>query len=132
MDKKIENFTWTWDEGRYWDLWMISHIMSGLLFGFVGYFVGLTLVITVIISLVVMILWEVFEKVVKINEVWINSILDVVFGILAVFISYFLAGGVSSDTVLYLIIALVIVKSVYGYLGWNAFKKRKKKETIDL
>ena len=62
MKKDVPIISWTFDEGRFWDLWMFVHILSGMLIASLNFFVGIPENILYSGGLIGLTLWEIFEK----------------------------------------------------------------------
>ncbi len=76
--------TATFDEGRYFDLWMLVHFASGVTGGFSNVYWELPVPILLALSLFLMLLWEGGELALRIRESWSNRIIDIVIGLAGV------------------------------------------------
>jgi len=88
-----------WKHGRYVDTWSVVHLLSGMLLGSGLYKLGYGLVWAGLFALFAMLLWELFEWVVKISESLPNIALDIVIGLLGFLLAFCLHayGGVPFD-----------------------------------
>ncbi len=66
-----------WKEGRYFDLWLINHVLSGIVLGIVLFYFGLSLILSLIVALILFVGWEVAEILLGIKEHTPNMIMDV-------------------------------------------------------
>ena len=76
--------TTSFDEGRFFDLWMLVHFASGAAGGYSNVFFELSDRLVVALGLGLMILWEVGEHLAGIRESWPNRVIDIVVGLLGV------------------------------------------------
>jgi hypothetical protein len=77
-------FTTSLAEGRYFDLWMLVHFVSGAAGGYSNVFWELPDPLVCALALALMVLWEVGEYLARIRESWANRILDIAVGMLGV------------------------------------------------
>ena len=77
----------TFAEGRYWDLWMLVHLISGVAGGFSNVFFGLTNPQVYVLAFGMMVLWEAGELALKVRESMSNRIIDVAVGMVGVWIA---------------------------------------------
>ncbi len=85
----------SWSEGRYFDLWMFVHLLSGITGALFNVFVGLSPLGVYGLGCVLMVLWEVGEYVAGIRESLTNSVLDIAVGLAGVWLGLALAGVLS-------------------------------------
>ncbi len=69
-----------WKEGKWLDLWSVVHFLSGMTIGFVFHLVNLGAVASVIIVFLRHTAYEMWEKIVGIDEAPTNRVMDVVVG----------------------------------------------------
>lgn len=74
-------------EGRYFDLWMLVHLTSGVAGGFSNVFWELPVPLVYGLSLFLMLVWEAGEYLSRIREEWSNRIIDIVVGMAGVAIA---------------------------------------------
>lgn len=84
-----------WKHGKYADLWSVVHFLSGFLLGATFFALNYTFLSALIVSTILLLLWEVFEWIIKIAEPSINVAMDMIIGLAGFFASaylyYFLA-----------------------------------------
>lgn len=119
----IPPITWRWEEGRYWDLWMLVHFLSGGILGFAAYLIALSFWPAFLTAVSLMILFELFEKKgIGVDETPENSTLDVVVGIPG-FLGFFLAvpALVGPEAVLSVGITITAINVVLAFYGWRDY-----------
>lgn len=120
--------SWSWREGRYWDLWSITHIVTGAIFAVAGELIGLSLFVTFVIAVLLMSAWELFETVIQVLEGPENRILDIIVGIIGFLIILpFLPSEQNAQALLLMV--LIVLVGMLEFLGWRAYRKRSKKNT---
>lgn len=73
--------TTTWEEGRFFDLWMVVHFLSGVSGGLSNVFFGLSSLGVYALGASLLIVWELVEFARGIRETWENRALDLVVGV---------------------------------------------------
>lgn len=123
--KNIPAISWTWQEGRYWDLWMIVHALTGAICASAAVLMGIHPVYAYPVVLLGLTAWEIGEMIFGIKEELVNWILDVVFGMLGFWLVYERvlpdAGFVGTLGVGTL---LALFNGLFAFLGWKAYRKR--------
>ena len=126
--KDIPLVSWTWSEGRYWDLWMIVHTLSGTIVAAAIILLRFPPIYAYPVALIALAAWELGEMAYVIKEEPENWVLDIVFGMLGFWFVYekvlpgmtrIEAAGVGG--------VLLFFNSVFAFLGWRAYRKRGKK-----
>jgi hypothetical protein len=79
--------TTSFDEGRYFDLWMFVHFISGVAGGFSNVFWELPTAMMYALAVFLMLLWETGEFLARIRESWSNRVIDLVVGIAGVILA---------------------------------------------
>lgn len=77
----------TFGEGKFFDLWMGVHFVSGVAGGFSNVLFSLSGLWVFAIGFVLMVAWEVIEQLVGIKESFSNRVVDVVVGVLGVWLA---------------------------------------------
>lgn len=116
-----------WAEGRYMDMWMLVHFLSGAVGGFSNVFFNLSTLTVSLIGLVVMIAWEIFERVRGIREASINRAIDVAVGMAGLWLAVLVARFVEPVVEYWLFGVTWAVALVLMAMGLRAYKRRKKK-----
>ncbi len=114
----------TFDEGRYFDLWMLVHFMGGVTGGFSNLLFGLTTAHVYMVGVGLMTLWEVAEYARGVREKWINRVLDIAVGLGGVALALWISAHLDE---LGRVAALVISGVFFAggsLLGWLAYRRR--------
>lgn len=119
-------FSWSWDEGRYWDHWMYVHFLSGATIGFFTYLLPLSFWTAFFVAFVIMVLFEFFEEYYLLaEETMENHIGDVVIGAVGFFVLYSLLPLFFAGTVFFAVgISVVALNAATAFLGWRNFVQR--------
>ena len=129
MKKAIKKITWSFEEGRFWDLWAFTHILAGVVLGLffelleLGFFVGF------VVSAGIMIVWEIGEIFFKIEETGENRVLDVLYGVIAYSLTYSIAVPMSPWLVGLALGFFAVLKGAIEYKGWKAYRSRTSKSS---
>jgi hypothetical protein len=116
-----------WDEGRFWDRWMIVHWLSGVVGGFANVFISLSAPAIYGIAVAAMVAWEIIEYAMGVREHRWNRVVDVAVGLVGVLVALQVAARVDDHTEYWLFgVTLVIALGLMGW-GVKAFKERQKK-----
>lgn len=81
----------TFDEGRYFDLWMGVHFVSGVAGGFSNVYFALSPIWVFALGFAMMFAWEVVEYLNGIRESFSNRVVDIVVGVLGVWLALVIA-----------------------------------------
>ncbi len=123
--KRLPAISWSFREGRYFDLWMPVHCLGGVTGAFSNVFFGLSTRNVYIVGVLLMIAWEILEYAKGIRESPWNRVVDVAVGVAgiagALWVTARLDG--SARYVALLLSTLAFVGG--GVLGWLAYRKRK-------
>ncbi len=121
---RVPNVSWSFREGRYFDLWMLVHCLGGVTGGFSNVFFGLAARNVYIVGVLLMIAWEILEHVAGIRESPANRFVDVVVGVAgvagALWVATHLEG--SARHLAFAVSAIAFVGG--GLLGWLARRRR--------
>lgn len=79
--------TASFDEGRFFDLWMLVHFLSGVAGGFSNVFWELPTPVMYGLAVFLMVLWEAGEYLGRIRESWTNRVVDLIVGIAGVMLA---------------------------------------------
>jgi hypothetical protein len=117
-----------WDEGKYFDLWMIVHTLTGVMIGTGAYMLGLSPMVSYVGTFVGLTLYEVVEEVFKIEETIENRLADIVFGSIG-FVSFyqFVSPLISQSSkipnqILFTVVGFLVIVAVTT--GWWAYERR--------
>jgi len=126
MIKRVRDITFSWEEGRYFDLWMAVHTLSGVLIGFTFAFFSFGTFAAYFFTIFILIMWEVIERFFfKISETKENRVVDVVVGAIGFAVAYHWSNKVTNDALFSLLIFSAIILLAFTLLGWLDFRRRK-------
>lgn len=110
-----------WREGKYLDLWSIVHVVSGVVVALALSLSGLGMPASFVIALLVLVMYEMWEAMVRIEETPQNRVADVVVGIAAFYPAYValapLLSGSRYAAVFFLFLLGDIALSTFGWLA---------------
>lgn len=113
-----------WREGEWIDLWSFVHFLSGISIGLGFYFLHVGDFASVALALVSLIAYEMWERLMRMEETSTNGFMDVVVGMLSFLLTFFvLAPLVSGTVVLYGFGFVFVVDIVMSVFGWRASQK---------
>jgi hypothetical protein len=116
--------TTTWEEGRFFDLWMIVHFLSGLSGGLSNVFLGLSTVGVYALGASLLVAWELVELARGIRETWENRALDLVVGVAGIAAAQSAAARLD-PTWEYAAFGVSAVAFMFGTVrGWLAYRAR--------
>lgn len=125
---KLRPISWSWREGRYFDFWSISHFFSGVLLGLIGYLSPLSFSDVFLFMLVFLIVYEMWEGMVRIGEAIENRVTDVVLGALGFVGAYRLSEMYLARTEVFISAAFVAVALVLlVVVGWRSYVRHRGK-----
>lgn len=123
--KDTPNISWTWEEGRYWDLWMFVHLVWGVIAACLAVLAQFDSLFSYIAVLFIMMTWECAEIVLGVMETKSNLLLDIVFGFAAFVVAYeYVLPPLARDIQAYTLIILLIAAAALEFFGWRAYRKR--------
>ncbi len=113
-----------WREGEWVDLWSIVHFLSGVLLGFCLHILHYGASASVLLALLLLIIYEMWEAMMKIEETPANRFMDVVVGMASFVPTFFLLIPQLSQTTSILVFGVVlVVDGVLSTAGWRASQK---------
>ncbi len=113
-----------WREGKWLDLWSVVHFLSGMSIGFAFYLVELGAVASVIIVFLGLTAYEMWEKIVGIEEAATNRVMDVVVGMVSFLPVFLYFAPALSFTSFILVSILTFTANIVGSVfGWIASQK---------
>ena len=124
---KIPDISFSWSEGRYFDLWSLVHSLSGITLGFIIAFLQIQTVLAYTLAFVIIVLWEVFEKSVGIHETKENRVLDIVVGMIFFVVAYKVSDMIQANAQESLTIFSVLVLAFLTLIGWLDYRKRQRR-----
>jgi hypothetical protein len=117
-------FSPDWREGRFFDRWMLVHLISGVAGGFGNVFFGLSTPRALMLAFAIMLLWEVGELLLGVREAWTNRVLDIGVGMVGAALALLAADRLTPlghRIAFWLTLAVALTGSV---AGWLAFRRR--------
>ncbi len=114
----------SWQEGKYFDLWILVHFLAGLFIGSLSYFLHLSTLSSYIIATVLIVGWEVFEAVFHIKEHNENRGVDIAVGLAGFLVGFYVLNILNAD--LYIKQILVIegaLLALLEFMGWLNYRK---------
>lgn len=113
-----------WREGKWLDLWSVVHFLSGATMGFVFFLLPFNALAALVIAFLLLTAYEMWEKIVEIEEAPTNRVMDVVVGMLSFVPTYFLLAPELHDGPFILVVGLVFTATVVlSVFGWIASQK---------
>ncbi len=113
-----------WREGKWLDLWSVVHFLSGASVGFAFYLVPFSALASVIIAFLALTAYELWEKMVQIEEMVTNRIMDVVVGMMSFLPTYFILAPRLPLTSFIIVFGFVLTANcVFSVFGWIASQK---------
>lgn len=122
-----KNFSADWKEGRYLDLWVLPHAMTGVTGGFSNVFFDLSIPMVFLVGLLLMVIWEVVELAMGIRENWENQLLDVIVGLVGAGIALAIASQLGHRARVGAFGVSLVIMVVSGVLGWLASRRKKRR-----
>ncbi len=127
IPKEIPAVSWSWQEGRYWDLWMIVHGLTGTIAACVLAWFALPAMYAYPLILLVLTGWEIGEMAFGIKEELENWVLDIVFGMLGFWFVYEkVLPGMSPIEIAGVGGVLLFFNTFFAFMGWRAYRIRGK------
>ena len=112
--------------GRYVDLWLLVHVISGILIGIVGLIFNLPLWQILTLSLFLGFFYEIWESLTQIVENVKNSLIDIIGMGMGTFLSYLFFDFHFTFTQLALIfLGFAAINLLLTYIGWRSYLKRR-------
>jgi hypothetical protein len=112
-------------EGKYFDLWMVVHFMSGVAGGFSNVYFALPPFWVFVLAFAMMLAWEVVEYVNGIRESFSNRVVDIAVGLLGVWLALAVA-GLLEPPAQWLAFALTLAIGIVGMaFGVRARRRRR-------
>ena len=113
-----------WREGKWLDLWSVGHLLSGVSVGLAFYLLPFGNGASVVIAVLGFISYEMWEKIVGIEEASTNRCMDVVVGVVSFLPVFFLLAPLLPETPFILTFGFVLTANiVMSVFGWIASQK---------
>lgn len=114
----------SWNEGRYFDLWMLVHLTGGVAGGFSNALFRLPTGGVLLLGFLLMLLWELVEIRLGVRESWENRLLDVALGLAGVAVALALSPRLGPSGRVAAFVVSVLVFAVGDLMGWLAYRRR--------
>jgi hypothetical protein len=114
-----------WNEGRFFDLWMLVHVLAGFAGGFSNVFFGLSKFHVVVLGLGLMVTWEVGEVAMGVFESGLNRALDVAVGLTGLAVAVALAPLLTPLVQRVIFVVTTALALIGMTLGVRDYKRRK-------
>lgn len=117
-----------WEKGRAFDLWSIPHFIFGMIMAMLPYTTNISLAASFALMLLLAILWELYEKVIKINETLTNNMFDVILPVISFIFVAMIVGQIqlSKQSAVVILSGLILVYLFTNISGWLAFRRRQR------
>ena len=122
----MQNLSPSFKEGRYFDLWMLVHLLCGVTGGFSNVLFGLTERNVFLVGIGMMLLWELGEHAVGIRESLENRTLDIVVGLAGVFVALRIAARIDPVSEHWALAVSAFLFGLGSLLGWIAHRRRRR------
>lgn len=119
--------SWSFAEGRLFDLWMLVHFMAGFTGGLFNTYLALSTATVILVGAGMMILWEVLEWIAGIRESVENRVIDVLVGVAGVGVALQVALRVSADEERLAFRIALGVTAALSAAGWAAYRRRRRR-----
>ena len=108
-----------WKEGKYFDLWSVNHLLSGIIF--TGWFLlyGLSIWQVFVLHFIGAVGWEATEHFIGVKEHLRNKVVDVICGNIGLCVGYFFLFGFRA------LIIWSVIYLIMQVLGYLAYRKRR-------
>jgi hypothetical protein len=110
-------------EGKYVDLWSALHVLSGAMLGFFPRYFGFGMMATFFIVFLLLVMYEMFEVIVKIEEFPTNRVTDVVFGMVGFTPVYLFDQTLPGSTSMILAVMVTTADVLVSIVAWTSSYK---------
>lgn len=121
----LPNVSRSFREGRFFDLWMLVHVVAGFAGASTNVFWGLGVTRVYVIAFVLMVAWEIAEWLVGVRESWENRVLDIVVGLVGASVTLLTLARFSRRVQLVGFVAAMLLLAGLSTAGWVAFRRRR-------
>ncbi|MDO8514192.1 MAG: hypothetical protein Q7S50_01450 [bacterium] len=112
-----------WREGKWLDLWSVVHLLSGTSVGFSLIFIKFGTIASIVIGLLLLVVYEMWEAIVKIEETPQNRFMDVVVGMVSFLPTFFFFQGLPTSLFILVFGFILTVNITMATFGWLASRK---------
>ncbi len=115
----------TWEHGSLVDTWSIVHLLTGAIGGMFLALLDVSSSQALVLSITGVILYELFEKIIRVGEAWPNALVDMLLGGGAAFAIFTLTQNTAPLSLELILMPAIVVDSILSYHGWRATLKRR-------
>ena len=115
-----------WREGKWIDLWSVVHFLSGISIGLGFRFLHLGAFPSVAIVFVLLVAYEMWERLMGMEETFVNGCVDVVIGMLSFLLTFFILVPLLSlvgSLLLFVFGFVLVINIALSAFGWHASQK---------
>lgn len=112
-----------WREGAFLDLWSVPHFLSGISVSLGLYLLGFGFHIATVVAFFLLVAWEFFEYFASIEEGRLNSLMDVVVGMISFVPAFMWAASAPQAHVLFAFLGVTAFDGILSSFGWVASRK---------
>lgn len=130
--KKLKNITFSWEDGVYFDLWTLVHIMSTLLLGSALALFESELFLAFVIATILIVGWEILEWLLFIfmgimYETSMNRAIDIIIGFFSFFLAYSILLESTAETKVLFFFVFLFFSIFLAFFGFADFFVRRNK-----
>lgn len=119
----------SWQEGKYSDLWIVVHFLSGVVGGSFLFLLNMPLWYAWVIAISVAVAWEVFELFFNLREDKTNKFFDIFLGLFGFVCTFIWLPKENLSIFSYEALTIVeILLLLMSSLGWRNYKKYGKRK----
>ena len=126
MKEPLVIFT-SWGGAQYLDWWLLVHLLGGLALGYACRVYGLSFIYALVIVGAILVGWEVYEELANIAEPWTNTLLDIFFGLVGIWLAYEVVLFENFSMNFWLAGLLLLIWGGLNVWGWFAWQAREAK-----
>lgn len=124
--RKTPLVSFSWNEGRIWDHWMVVHFLSGTIVACCLHLLEMHILHGYLVALGLMVSWEIGEMVGGVREKLENWLLDIVVGMAGfVLFERYIVPALGREATWVALFALFVLGVAGAFFGWRAYKKRR-------
>jgi len=122
---KVGYVSFSYDEGRLFDMWSLVHVLAGIVIAFSSNLIGLGYIFSYIGTFIGMTIFEIVEESLDVKETIENKVLDVFYGMVGFAFVYeaLLPHMDIGEKAIWTAISTVLV-TIGSFLGWRAYRRR--------
>lgn len=119
------DITFTWQEGRYFDLWMVVHVLMGTTAAFALLLLVSDRLWAYLLALIFIFVVELCEVLFNIHEAIENRVMDVVVGFTGFIIAFEVGKAqLTESAIISLLVYSILILVILNMLGWLDKERR--------